>query len=89
MKSVIDASELLTISIMQECPIIVVEGIGDIPIYEKIFSTMLDEFEIYTSEQINGIEPGCRGVEKIIKIVNSGYDIDFIKSILLELLIKM
>lgn len=79
MKSVIDASELLTISIMQECPIIIVEGIGDIPVYEKIFSTMLDDFEIYTSEQINGIEPGCRGVEKIIRIVNEGYDINFIK----------
>ncbi|USA47624.1 DUF4435 domain-containing protein [Acinetobacter sp. C26M] len=88
MDMLLEADELITIAIMQEQPILMVEGIDDIPIYKKILTTIPIDCEVYCSEHIADIEPGCRGVKKIISIINEQHPINLAKKYLLGIVDK-
>lgn len=73
MDMLIEYDELITISMMQEQPILVVEGIDDIPVYEKIVNKIAKQVEIYSPEYFVDVESGCRGVTKIISLLNDNF----------------
>ncbi|EPF6144729.1 hypothetical protein LJQ30_001981 [Acinetobacter baumannii] len=69
----VEVQDLLNIAQMSETPYLIVEGVDDIPIYDKIKSLHNLNMEIISAREIEGIEPGCRGVEKIISILNNDH----------------
>ncbi|MBK5516705.1 DUF4435 domain-containing protein [Pseudomonas sp. TH10] len=56
------ADELLNLAIMTKIPILIVEGIDDVPIYERISISINVECDIYASETLHGGREGCNGV---------------------------
>ncbi|UIZ98217.1 DUF4435 domain-containing protein [Acinetobacter johnsonii] len=70
----VEVDDLLNIAQMSGTPYLIVEGVDDIPIYEKFKNLHNLNFEIFSAEEAEGIEPGCRGVEKIISILNDAND---------------
>jgi hypothetical protein len=73
------ADELLNLAIMTKTSIIIVEGIDDVPIYERISLSVNIECDIYASETLYGKREGCNGViENIseIRLVSSGISIE-------------
>ncbi|EJS4016456.1 hypothetical protein NW014_004117 [Vibrio parahaemolyticus] len=58
----LEADELLNEAIMSETPVLIVEGIDDIGVYENISMSIGKTCEVYAAENISGISEGCRGV---------------------------
>lgn len=56
------ADELLNLAIMSKIPVLIVEGVDDIPIYERISMTVGVECDVYASETLAGKREGCTGV---------------------------
>lgn len=71
--SLIQVNDLITIAKMSGTPYLIVEGVDDIPIYDKIKNLNSLDIEIYASKQLDGIEPGCKGVERAIDILNATF----------------
>ncbi|WP_217534814.1 DUF4435 domain-containing protein [Vibrio cholerae] len=68
----LEADELLNEAIMSETPILIVEGIDDIRVYEDVSKNIGKEVVVYAAENIDGVSEGCRGVINCIeKIRNS------------------
>ncbi|WP_066152733.1 hypothetical protein [Aliarcobacter cryaerophilus] len=80
-----EADELLTESIMSKTPIIIVEGIDDIQIYEDIVLSLNRDIEVYASENllISDGKSGTNGVKTCLKkIYDNSNGIDFSKFIM-------
>lgn len=65
----LEADELLNEAIMSETPIIIVEGIDDIQVYEQLAESTGKYAEIYASENVKGMTDGCKGVIDSIKVI--------------------
>ncbi|MGV3525084.1 MAG: hypothetical protein ACO1RX_12710 [Candidatus Sericytochromatia bacterium] len=73
----LEADELLNEAIISETPILIVEGVDDVPIYERICKAVGKNVEVYAAENVRGIGGGFRGVIdclEIIKSVSEGID---------------
>ncbi|MCX8755555.1 DUF4435 domain-containing protein [Vibrio parahaemolyticus] len=60
--AILEIDELLNEAIMTETPILLVEGVDDIPVYESIFNLVGKNAEVYAAEVIKEGSDGCRGV---------------------------
>ncbi|WP_122220349.1 DUF4435 domain-containing protein [Pseudomonas syringae] len=69
-----EADELLNTAIMTKIPVVIVEGLHDIPIYERIMLSIGKECDIYASENILCEKPGCAGVEENILSIREASD---------------
>jgi len=56
------ADELLNLAIMTKVPVLIVEGVDDIPIYERISMAASVNCDVYASETLAGGLEGCTGV---------------------------
>ena len=65
-----EIDELLNEAIITGTPVILVEGIDDIPIYEKISSSLDFDVEVYAIENIEGYTEGCEQVINAITELN-------------------
>ncbi|MGR5331618.1 hypothetical protein [Photobacterium damselae] len=73
----LEPDELLNEAIMSGTPVIIVEGIDDIQIYEQLAESAGKEAEIYAAENIKGITEGCKGVINTIELIReAANDID-------------
>lgn len=80
-----EADELLAESIMSKTPIIIVEGIDDVQIYEDIILSLNNNIEVYASENlvISEGKSGNNGVKTCLKkISDCSKNIDFTKFIM-------
>lgn len=66
-----EIEEILNESVMTGVPSIIVEGIDDLEIYDKICSLVSFKTEIYPVECIDGYAEGCNQVIKAIKDLSS------------------
>ncbi|MNC02043.1 hypothetical protein D3C76_476820 [compost metagenome] len=57
-----DATELLNLAIISKRPVLIVEGIDDVPIYERLASSVGVECDVYASESLCKTREGCEGV---------------------------
>lgn len=64
---VFDATELLNLAIMSKRSILIVEGIDDVPIYERLAKSVEAECDVYASESLCNTREGCDGVIANIK----------------------
>lgn len=60
------ADELLNLAIMTKVPVVIVEGVDDVPIYERISTSSGVTCDVYASENLCRIREGCEGVIKNI-----------------------
>ena len=75
---VLEADELLNEAIMSGTGIIIVEGIDDVPFYEKLFSDTTNEIEVYAAENVlfdkDGVTTscgeGCDGVLRCLELAD-------------------
>lgn len=58
----LECDELLNEAIMSKTPIVLVEGVADIPVYEQLSEVNELKSEVYAIENIKGYAEGCRGV---------------------------
>lgn len=75
----LEADELLNEAIMSETPILIVEGIDDIPVYEDVANSVDKVVEVYAAENIGDVSEGCRGVINCIeniRCVSENFNID-------------
>jgi len=86
--SIIQVNDLISIAKMSGTPYLIVEGVDDIPIYDKIKTSRFLNIEIYASRQFDGIEPGCRGVERVINILNETFTEDLASQYVLGIMDK-
>ncbi len=86
--SIIQVNDLISIAKMSGTPYIIVEGVDDIPIYDKIKNSRFLNVEIYASRQLDGIEPGCRGVERVIDTLNENFTEDLASKYVLGIMDK-
>lgn len=61
-----EIEDLLVEAIMTRNPIIVVEGVDDIPFYQLITKKLTRDFEIIAVENIKNYDEGCENVIKVI-----------------------
>lgn len=79
----LEADELLNEAIMSETPVIIVEGIDDIQVYEQIAESTGKYVEVYASENVKGITDGCKGVIESISVIReAANDMDIDKYVL-------
>lgn len=57
-----DPSDLLSLAIMSKRPIVIVEGIDDVPIYERLADAVDAPCDIHASESLCTAREGCDGV---------------------------
>ncbi|WP_421184842.1 DUF4435 domain-containing protein [Aeromonas enteropelogenes] len=73
-----DIEEIFTQSIMTKKPYVIVEGIDDISIYDRIINTESKSVEIIAVETIEGFTKGCDSIVNVAmsleKISNEKYD---------------
>lgn len=69
-----DATDLLSLAIMSKMPVLIVEGIDDIPIYERLASSVNAACHVYASETLCQTREGCEGVIKNIEDIRSVAD---------------
>ncbi|HCF4144664.1 DUF4435 domain-containing protein [Pseudomonas aeruginosa] len=60
------ADELLNLAIMTKIPVVIVEGVDDVPVYERISGSSGIMCDIYASENLCRVREGCEGVIKNI-----------------------
>lgn len=65
----LEADEILNEAIISETPILIVEGIDDIQVYEDISENAGKKVEVYAVENIGNLSEGCRGVIDCIRTV--------------------
>jgi len=63
--------ELLNLAIMTKIPILIVEGIDDVPIYERLSISVNIDCDVYASGNIACNTEGCNGVLDSIKEIRS------------------
>lgn len=56
------ADELLNLAIMSKVPVLIVEGVDDIPIYERLSMAIEVECDVYAAATLSKGREGCRGV---------------------------
>lgn len=66
---VLEADEILNEAIISGTPILIVEGIDDIQVYEDISDHAGKQVEVYAVENIGNLSEGCRGVIDCIRTV--------------------
>ncbi|MGP6424592.1 MULTISPECIES: DUF4435 domain-containing protein [unclassified Pseudomonas] len=69
-----DATELLNLAIISKRPVLVVEGIDDVPIYERLASSVGADCDVYASESLCKTREGCEGVIANIKDIREVAD---------------
>lgn len=62
-----DATDLLSLAIMSKRPILIVEGIDDVPIYERLAKSVGAVCDVYASESLCKSREGCDGVIANVK----------------------
>lgn len=66
------ADELLNLAIMTKVPVLIVEGVDDIPIYERLSMAIKVECDVYAAATLSKGREGCRGVlDNIFEIRSS------------------
>ena len=66
------ADELLNLAIMTKMPVLIVEGIDDIPIYERLSLSVNVDCDVYAAATLSKGREGCRGVlDNISEIRNA------------------
>lgn len=61
-----ECDEILNEAIMSDTPILVVEGVDDIPVYERISSQVGKKIEVIAVQNLKGMSEGNRGVIEFI-----------------------
>lgn len=72
-----EPDELINVAIMSQTPVLIVEGVDDVPLYERITLSLQKDYDIYASENLLNLtcrESGCRGVIKALEKIE---EIDF------------
>ncbi|WP_122761157.1 DUF4435 domain-containing protein [Pseudomonas viridiflava] len=66
-----EPDELVNLSIMAKMALAIVEGVDDVPIYQRICNKRNIEVDVYASEMLIANQEGCEGVKTNIREIRS------------------